>query len=67
MPEYSLWPSILPDTDDEFVDDAYSREELERMDWSEIRSIAASVDSDEIDGQTDREDMESFLEGHERV
>jgi hypothetical protein len=61
----TLFPSILPGVD--FVDDSYTKEELEKMDWQEIRSIAAEVDSKEIDGQSDREDMEDFLEGKERV
>jgi hypothetical protein len=60
-----LFPSIIPG--EEFVDDSYTQEELEKMDWQEIRSIAAEVDSEEIDGQSDREDMEEFLEGVERV
>ena len=66
MAGHTLFPSILPDNG-EFVDDSYSKQELERMEWQEIRSIAAEIDSDEIDGQSDREDMEAFLEGHERV
>ena len=61
-----LFPSILP-TGEEFVDDSYTAEELDRMSWSEIQSIAATVDSEEIDGHSDREDIEAFLEGHERV
>jgi len=60
-----LFPSILPGVD--FVDDSYTAEELSRMDWQEIRAIAAEVESDEIDGQSDREDMEDYLEGHERL
>jgi hypothetical protein len=62
----TLFPSILPDGED-FIDDSYSAEELSRMDWDEIRSIAAQVESDEIDGKSDREEMEQFLQGHERV
>lgn len=61
-----IFPSILPNGED-FVDSEYSREELERMDWQEIRSIAAQVESEEIDGQSDRTEMEDFLEGHERL
>jgi len=61
-----LFPSILPGNG-EFVDDAYTAEELERMEWQEIRSIAAEVETDEINGQSDREEMESVLEGHKRV
>jgi hypothetical protein len=66
MAGHTLFPSILP-SGEEFVDNSYSKQELERMEWQEIRSIAAQVESDEIDGQSDREDMEAFLEGHERV
>jgi len=61
-----IFPSILPDGEP-FVDDSYSKEELERMEWDEIRAIAAEIDSDEINGQSDREHMENFLEGHTRV
>lgn len=63
----TLFPSIIPDSDEEFVDDSYSRQELERMDWQEIRGIAADHESDEINGQSDREDMEDFLTGEKRV
>jgi len=61
-----IFPSILPDGEP-FVDDSYSREELERMEWDEIRSIAAEMDTDEINGQSDREQMEDYLEGKKRV
>lgn len=61
----TIFPSILPGVD--FKDDSYSKEELERMDWQEIRSIAAEHPSEEIDGQSDREDMENYLEGEKRV
>jgi len=66
MADYSLFPSIIPEGDD-FVDDSYSQVELERMDWQEIRQIAAKHESDEIDGQSDREEMEDFLEGETRL
>jgi len=61
-----IFPSILPDGEP-FVDDSYSREELERMEWDEIRSIAAETDTDEINGQSDREQMEDYLEGKKRL
>lgn len=60
-----LFPSILPGVD--FVDNQYSRQELERMEWQEIRSIAAEHPSEEINGQSDREKMEDFLTGEERL
>ncbi len=62
----TIVPPLIPDGEP-FVDDSYSKQELERMEWSEIRAIAAQVESDEINGQSDREDMEDFLEGHKRV
>ncbi len=61
-----IFPSILPDGEP-FVDDSYSKDELERMEWDEIRAIAAEVESDEINGQSDREQMETYLEGKTRV
>ena len=61
-----IFPSILPDGEP-FVDDSYSKEELERMEWDEIRSIAATVESEEINGQSDREQMEDYLEGKKRL
>lgn len=67
MPDYSIFPGILPDRDDRFIDDSYSRAELERMEWQEIRAIAAEVETDEINGQSDRAKMEDVLEGHTRV
>jgi len=63
----TVFPSLLPDSDEEFVDDSYTRAELERMDWSEIRGIAAEYDTAEINGQSDRDDMEDYLEGRKRV
>ena len=59
-----LFPSITPS---EWKDDKYSREELDRMSWNEIRGIAAKHESDEINGQSSREEMIDFLEGEQRV
>lgn len=63
----AIFPSIVPGSDEEFVDDSYSAKELERLEWDELRSIAAEVESDEINGKSDREAIEEFLEGHKRV
>ena len=60
-------PPLIPDKGEPFVDDEYSKQELSRMDWAEIRSIAAKVESDEINGQSDRSEMEDYLTGHKRV
>jgi hypothetical protein len=62
-----LFPSIIPDSESAFVDDSYSRAELERMEWDEIRHIAASVETDAINGQSEREHMEDVLTGHTRL
>jgi len=67
MTEYTIFPSIIPEADEPFVDDSYSKQELERMDWDELRGIASEVETDEINGKSDREDIEDFLEGHTRV
>ena len=59
-----IFPSIVPS---EWKDDKYSKRELERMEWDEIRHIAAQHPSDDINGQSNRDEMEEFLEGEERV
>ena len=60
-----IFPSITPDND--FVDDSYSRQELARMDYSDLQSIAAEVDSDDVHGRMSQEDLINGLEGVERV
>lgn len=67
MAEHTLPPSLIPDSDEPFTDDKYLMPELERMEWNELRRIAAEVESDEINGKSDREEIEAFLQGHERV
>ena len=62
-----VFPSILPSGDDEFVDNKYSAKELARMEWQEIRAIATEYDTDEINGRSDRQEMESWLEGKQRL
>ena len=62
-----VFPSIIPGRDEPFVDDSYGKKELERMDWNELRSIAKEHPSDEINGHSDRETIEDFLEGETRL
>lgn len=62
----TLFPSILPNGE-EFVDDSYSEEELARMDWDEIRSIAAEHPTEEVNGKSDREEIEEALTGAKRI
>jgi len=66
MPEYNLFGSILPGEDD-FVDDSYTQAELERMKWSELRSVAAEHPCQEVNGQTEQSEIVETLTGKERV
>jgi len=61
----SLFPSILPGV--EFKDDTYQRRELERMEYQELRQIAAEVESEDVNGRMGREEIIDALEGVERV
>jgi hypothetical protein len=65
MAEYGLFPSILPDK--EFVDDSYHREELANMDWDELRGIAKEHPTEEVNGQSEREEIIDVLTGKQRV
>ncbi len=60
-----VFPSILPGRD--FVDERYSKRELDRMEWNELRRIASLVDHDDIHGRMSRDDMIEALEGRKRV
>lgn len=61
-----VFPSILPDGE-EFVDDTYSRAELERMDGRELQSLAAKHPTDEVNGKSKKEAIRDALEGEKRV
>jgi hypothetical protein len=67
MPDHTLFPSILPDNDEPFVDDSYSRQELDRMERPELQSLAAKADIEGVNGQSSNEDIRDALEGHERL
>lgn len=60
-----LFPSILPGV--EFVDDSYSKQELERMEWSDLRQVASEHPNEDVNGKMDRESIIAVLEGEERV
>jgi len=62
-----VFPSILPGRDEQFVDNAYSRQELERLEYSELQSIAAQVESDDVHGRMGKDKLIDGLEGVERV
>jgi len=67
MPEHTLFPSILPEADEPFVDDAYSKGELKRKDYSELQSIAAQHPSEDVHGRMDQDAIIEGLTGLERV
>jgi hypothetical protein len=62
----SLFPSILPDGED-FVDDSYQRQELERMEYQDLQSIAAEHPSDDVHGRMGHDDLVDGLVGLERL
>ena len=67
MADYSLFPSIIPDSDDDFADTSYTEGELERMDYDTLRSIAAKIETDDIHGRMGKDELKEALEGEERI
>jgi len=63
----TIFPSITPDGNEEFVDDSYTEQELERMDYQELQSIAAEVDREDVHGRMPAEEIRAALEGVKRV
>lgn len=62
-----LFPSIIPDSDTEFVDDSYHRSELEDKDRTELQQLAAEHDADDVHGQMSNEDIIDGLVGKQRI
>lgn len=67
MPDYTLFPSILPEEDQPFIDNQYTREELERKDRPALQQLAAAHESEEINGKASSEEIITFLTGEERL
>lgn len=68
MADHTLFPSIVPDSDEPFVDSTYSRDELRRMDYNtQLRKIAAAHPSDAVHGRMDKAELVENLTGLERV
>jgi hypothetical protein len=67
MADYSIFPSILPSEDKPFVDNEYSKEELDRLNGNELQSLAAKHPTDEVNGQSPAKEIKEALEGEERV
>ena len=66
MANYSIFPSITPDNEP-FVDDSYSKAELERMEYSELQSIAANHPTDNVHGRMSQEKLIDGLTGEKRI
>ena len=62
-----IFPSIVPGRDEPFVDDEYSRAELERLNGNELQSLAAKHPTDEVNGRSKADDVRDALEGKKRV
>jgi hypothetical protein len=65
MADYEIFPSIIPE--EEFVDDSYTKEELDRMDRNELQQIASKHESDDVNGKMSNEEIKDFMEGQKRV
>jgi hypothetical protein len=63
----TIFPSITPDGNEEFVDDSYTEQELERMEYQELQSIAAEVESEDVHGRMGADAIRDALEGTQRV
>jgi len=66
MARPTLFPSILPNGED-FVDDSYSPQELERMSGHELQSLAAKHPSDDVHGRMKADDIRDGLAGETRI
>jgi len=63
----SLFPAILPNRDEPFVDDSYTAGELADMDGRELQSLAARHPTDDVNGRSTADEIREALEGKERV
>jgi len=66
MARTTMFPSILPSGDD-FVDDSYSEQELDRMSGHELQSLAAKHPTDDVHGRMKADDIREGLVGETRI
>jgi len=59
--------SLIPGSDDEYVDDSYTASELADMDGRELQSLAADHPTDDVNGHSTADEIRDALEGKERV
>lgn len=67
MANHTLFPSVLPDSDNPFVDSCYTKQELEKKEYAELKSIAAEHESENVNGRMKKEELIDNLAGLERV
>jgi hypothetical protein len=67
MAEHTLFPSLIPDSEDPFVDDSYSKEELERKDRPELQRLASKHPNEDVHGKMKTEEIIEGLTGEERI
>lgn len=67
MPGHTVFPSILPGSDEEFVDSKYTQRELEQMDYDILRKHAAMHESEAVNGRMGKGELREGLVGLERV
>ena len=67
MANHTLFPSILPDSDNPFVDSCYTEQELKKKEYAELKSIAATHESDSVNGRMKKKELIENLAGLERV
>lgn len=61
-------PPLIPDnTGEPFADTAYTEGELKRMDYDDLRAIAAAHPSDDVHGRMGKAELREELQGLERV
>jgi len=66
MARTTMFPSILPNGED-FVDDSYSEQELDRMSGQELQSLAAKHPTDDVHGRMKADDIREGLVGKTRI
>lgn len=62
-----LFPSIIPGSDEEFVDARYTQREVEGMEYETLRAHAAAHESDAVNGRMGKAELRENLVGLERV
>lgn len=60
-----IFPSITPEKASDNGDPVFDREELESMDYEELRALAAQVETDAINGKSTKLEMIDYFATHQ--